>query len=234
MVFGAKKTKATVTGSKIDMEYYKNIRMWTLYGEQIDVSEDNEHLGLIVSGQDEEAKNVDENIQQCRSSLFALLGPAFSFKSKVSPNVQIHSQLACTSSGLAALPVRPAQAQPLVVFHHKILRGCMKLSSSSPIPALYFLLGELPIVTTLHLDVLTLFHNIWSNPDTTIHEITKYILKMADSQSVTWAAHVRTLCQLYDLPDPLHLLQQEDAWPKSKWKNWCSAKVKSYQEKLWR
>ena len=41
-------------------------------------------------------------------------------------------------------------------------------------------------------------------------------------------------CQLYDLPDPLHLLQQEDAWPKSKWKNWCSAKVKSYQEKLWR
>ena len=69
VVFGAKKTKATVTGSKIDMEYYKDIKMWNLYGEQIDVSEDNEHLGLIVSGQDEEAKNVDENIQQCRSSL---------------------------------------------------------------------------------------------------------------------------------------------------------------------
>ena len=73
MVFGAKKTKATVTGSKIDMEYYKDIKMWNLYGEQIDVSEDNEHLGLIVSGQDEEAKNVDENIQQCRSSLSVVL-----------------------------------------------------------------------------------------------------------------------------------------------------------------
>ena len=44
------------------MQYYKDIKMWKLYGEQIDVTEDNEHLGLIVSGQDEEAKNVDENI----------------------------------------------------------------------------------------------------------------------------------------------------------------------------
>ena len=62
MVFGTSKTKATVTGSKIDMQYYKDIKMWKLYGEQIDVTEDNAHLGLIVSGQDEEAKNVDENI----------------------------------------------------------------------------------------------------------------------------------------------------------------------------
>ena len=73
VVFGASKTKATVTGSKIDMQYYKDIKMRKLYGEQIDVTEDNEHLGLIVSGQDEEAKHVDENITQCRSSLFAIL-----------------------------------------------------------------------------------------------------------------------------------------------------------------
>ena len=132
VVFGASKTKATVTGSKIDMQYYKDIKMWKLYGEQIDVTEDNEHLGLIVSGQDEEAKNVDENISQCRSSLFAMLGPAFSFKSKVSPKVQIHLwRTYCQPvlrSGLAALPVRTVQAQYLTIFHHKVLRGFMKLT----------------------------------------------------------------------------------------------------------
>ena len=98
----------------------------------------------------------------------------------------------------------------------------MKLSSTSPVPALYFLLGEMPIVATLHLDVLTLFYNIWSNPDTTVYEMTKYILRMSSDKSVTWAAHVRALCTLYDLPDPLHLLEQQDAWPKSECKNWSS------------
>ena len=81
--------------------------------------------------------------------------------------------------------------------------------------ALYFLLGELPVVATLHLDVLALLPNIWANPDSTVHEMTKYILKMSDSQSVTWAVHVRTLCLLYELPDPLSLLQNEDAWSKT-------------------
>ena len=57
---------------------------------------------------------------------------------------------------------------------------------------------------------------------------------MSDAKSVTWAAHLRTLCQLYDLPDPLHLLQHDDAWSKSTWKNLCSTKIKAYHEKLWR
>ena len=90
VVFNASKTKATVTGSKIDMQYFEDIKMWKLYNETITVTEDNEHLGLIVSGQDEEAKNIDENIKRCRSSLFSLLGAAFSFKSKVSPKCQLH------------------------------------------------------------------------------------------------------------------------------------------------
>ena len=238
VIFNAGKTKATVTGSKLDMQYYKDIKMWSLYGDTIDVTEDNDHLGLIVSGQDEETKNVDANTQQCRSSLFSMLGSAFAYRSKLSPKTQIHLwRTYCKpvlQSGLAALPIRPAQSQTLTAFHHKVLRGFLKLSSSSPIPALYFLLGELPVVATLHLDVLTLFHNIWANPDSTVHEMTKYILKMSDSQSVTWAVHVRTLCLLYELPDPLSLLQNEDAWSKTAWKNWCSAKVRSYHERLWR
>ena len=41
------------------------------------MSEDIEHLGLIVSGLEDETKNVDANIVQCRRAVFALLGPAF-------------------------------------------------------------------------------------------------------------------------------------------------------------
>ena len=46
LVFGADKTKVTITGSKQDMLYHMDINMWSLYGEKLVVAEDNEHLGL--------------------------------------------------------------------------------------------------------------------------------------------------------------------------------------------
>ena len=88
--FNADKTKVVVAGSKVDMEFYKETTPWTLDGERVKVVDSNEHLGLIVAGSDEEQKNVDENIIKCRNSLFALLGPAFSYRCLLSPALQIH------------------------------------------------------------------------------------------------------------------------------------------------
>ena len=114
-------------GSKIDMEYYRGISPWTLGDENISLAISNEHLGLIVSGMSEEQKNVDNNITKCRKSIFGLLGPAFAFKCKLSPTVQLHLweiySLPVLRSGLAALPVRPSVQKSLQTFHHKILRG---------------------------------------------------------------------------------------------------------------
>ena len=59
------KSKIVITGSKIDMAYFKAIAPWTLNGEKLSVVDDNEHLGLIVSGENEEQKNVDRNIMKC-------------------------------------------------------------------------------------------------------------------------------------------------------------------------
>ena len=106
-------------------------------------------------------------------------------------------------------------------FHHKILRGILKLSRVSPIAPLYFLLGELPMEAFLHLDLLNLFWCIWSNPQTKANAITKYLLMMADSASLTWTAHLRILFQIYALPDPLTLLSTQP-WSKEKWKVLCS------------
>ena len=88
--FNADKTKIVVTGSKLDMAFYKETKPWTLNGERIRVVDSNEHLGLVVSGLDEEQKNIDANLVKCRNSLFAMLGPAFDFKCLLSPVVQNH------------------------------------------------------------------------------------------------------------------------------------------------
>ena len=215
------------------MEYYKHINIWSLNGEPISVTDNNEHLGLTVSGLDEEIKNVDKNIQSTRNSMFSLLGSAFSFKCKLSPTSQLHIwSTYCKPvlrSGLAALPIRPAQMKSLTTFHHSILRGFLKLSPSSPIASLYFILGEPPIEAALHSDVLSLFWNIWSNPQTNIFKIVRYILMMTDNKSLTWTAHVRILCLTYNLPDPLKLLNGP-LWPKTRWKNVVQTAIISHHE----
>ena len=69
LTFGADKTKVTVTGSAHDMRYYKEIPFWKLNGDYLSVTDDNEHLGLIVSGTGEECKNIDKNLTSARNTL---------------------------------------------------------------------------------------------------------------------------------------------------------------------
>ena len=198
----------------------------------------NEHLGLVVSGVDEEIKNVDKNVSAARNTLFGFLGNSFSFKCKLSVSLQYHTWLVYIKpvlcSGLSALPVRPPIVSGAIrPFHHKVLRGILKLSPYSPVAPLYFLLGELPIEATLHLGVLALFWNIWANPKTKAFEVLQYLLKMYNSSSLTWSAHARLLFQQYNLPDPLSLLSTP-AWPKQRWKDHTQAAVSSYHETIWR
>ena len=122
------------------------------------------------------------------------------------------------------------QINSLKVFHNKILRGFLKLSSSSPIPALHFLLGELPVEGLLHLRTLSLFHNIWCNPSSTVHKMMKYILVMCKENSTTWSNHVRLLCLKYGLPSPIQLLCQPP-WSKKQWKDFISARVTAWHER---
>ena len=56
---------------------------------------------------------------------------------------------------------------------------------------------------------------------------------MSDNTSLTWAAHVRILCQTYQLPDPLALMQV-DPWPKEKWKSLINTKITVHHESLLR
>ena len=88
--YGALKTKITVSGPDVDVQFYKDAQSWNIAGQPVEVVENNEHLGQIVSGSRQEEKNVDLRIKKSRNIRFALLGPAFSFKCLLSPLVKLH------------------------------------------------------------------------------------------------------------------------------------------------
>ena len=149
-------------------------------GKIIEVVENNEHLGQIVSGLKQESKNVDLNLKKGRKNLFGLLGAGFSFKCLLSPAVKLHLYKTYTCpilrSGLSSFALRSANIEPLSLFQRKTLKSILKLNNSAPTPAIHFLTGELPIEGKIHLDIFSFFLGVWRNPDTKIYQIIKYYI----------------------------------------------------------
>lgn len=234
VTYGANKTVISIVGSKQDMDYYKDIQPWNMDTQQVSVKDDNEHLGLIVSGIKEEEKNVDLKVKKARGALFKLLGPAFSSKCLLSPALQIHlyRTYVCpiARSGLSAMTLRESHTAALSMFQKKAIRGFLHLSQRSPIPSLFFLTGELPIIAKLHRDVYSIFYNIWINPQTKIFKIVKYLLQNCAENSHTWCRHIRNISIIYDIEDPAKLIKQTPP-SKSEFKNYVTTKITIYHEK---
>ena len=84
-------------------------------GKEVQVVEDNEHLGLVVSNVNQAQKNVDMKVQKGRSNIYSLLGSGFAYKSHLSPVLKLHIYrtytCSITRSGLSGLGLRPAQIE---------------------------------------------------------------------------------------------------------------------------
>ena len=101
---------------------------------------------------------------------------------------------------------------------------------TAPTPSIHFLTGELPLEGKIHKDIFSLFYCIWSNPDTKIYSIVKYLLENNCENSRTWSQHLRYLSEIYGLEDPLVCLQH-DPPTKSEYKELVNTKITAHFEK---
>ena len=232
--YGASKTKITVVGSDTDTTYFRDILPWKMDNNTVEVVEDNEHLGQVVSGCRQEEKNIDLRLTKGRGILFKLLGPAFSFKCLLSPVLKLYlfRTFVCPilRSGLSTFVLRENTLGPLTIFHRKTLRSILKLSKTSANCALYFLCGELPMEGKIHRDVFSVFYSIWSNPDSTINNLVQYLLNNACENSRTWSTFVKQLSVRYTLEDPAKSLEK-DPPSHSQFKEHILTKITAFYEK---
>ena len=174
-------------------------------GQTIEVVENNDHLGQIVSGTRQEEKNVELRIRKSQNSLFALLGPAFSFRCLLSPVVKLHlyRTFVCPvlRSGLSSLVINNTLVSSLSIFQRKSLKGVLKVSIQASTAGIHFLTGEIPIEAKIHRDAFSLFFSVWSNPDSKIYAIVKHILSSCNENSRTWANHIRKISRQYGLEE---------------------------------
>ena len=202
-------------------------------GKQIEVVENNEHLGQIVSGVKQEEKNVDLRISKARKALFGLLGPAFSYSCLLSPILKLHlyKTFVCPvlRSGLSSFVLKNTSINPLSVFQRKTLRGLLNLSKQASTAAIHFLTGELPIEAKIHKDIFSLFYSIWTNPNTKVYTVVKYLLSVSSDKSRTWSNFVRHLCKQYGLDDPLNWLNSEPP-TKTSFKTNINSRIHAFHE----
>ena len=172
-------------------------------------------------------------IKKSQHSLFALLGPAFSFRCLLSPVVKLHlyRTFVCPvlRSGLSSLVVKNTAISPLSIFQRKVLKGVLKVSKQASTAGIHFLTGELPIEAKLHRDVFSVFFSVWNNPAAKIYDIVKYLLSSSNDDSRTWAVYVRQISGQYGLEDPLSCLRR-DPPTKSTFKADVDARIKAFYE----
>ena len=73
-------------------------------------------------------------------------------------------------------------------------------------------------------------YSVWSNPDSKIYNIVKYLLENSSANSRTWSIHLKYLSQLYGLRDPVECLKL-DPPSKAQYKEDVQVKICAHYEK---
>ena len=59
----------------------------------------------------------------------------------------------------------------------------------------------------------------------------KYILRMCNDKSTTWANYLKLICLKYGLPSPLQLIESQLPWSKQSWKDFIVARITAWHER---
>ena len=136
-------------------------------------------------------------------------------------------------SGLSTFVLRSQQIEPISLFQRKTLKSILKLSKTAPTPTIHFVLGEIPIEGLIHRDIFSLFYCVWSNPETKIHKIVKYLLENSNNNSRTGSTNLKHLSVKYNMEDPLTLILSNPP-PKHIYMENVKIKILAFYEKYLR
>ena len=135
-------------------------------------------------------------------------------------------------SGTASLVLNKKEIDALSRHYRHTICRLQKLPLNTPECVVFFLGGSLPATAILHLRILSLFGMICrSNPSSILQQIGRRVFLSKNYNKKSWFIQIRSVTQLYLLPDPLLLLQTPLS--KAEWKKLCKSSVVSYwEEKL--
>ena len=233
--FAFSKVILNVYGDKKALLRHKEEKKITINGHQPIYADESVHLGTIVCADPRTTNraNIQNRIKATNAKLFHLLGTAISTKKVLNQELQREAYLtyirSALKSTLECFPFKKVEMKILEDYEKKILRNIFKYHKSSKIAPAYLYLGMVPIDAVIHMDVFSLFHNIWATKDITETASVCRAFMLKEMKTLTWPTYIRDLADMYGIIDPLVCLDNP-APTKEVWSGYVKKRIFHYHE----
>ena len=226
-VFSTQKSKVMIVGSKQPPD-----TPLLFNHANIEFSSKETHLGLARTADGKATEAVKDRIQVGRRTAYALMGAGMYGVNGISPHVSkklisVYVDPAVLY-GLEALCLAEDDLKALDRYQRQLLRQIQGLPDSTAIPAVYLLLGILPLRAQVHKKILTLYCSIMRKPTTTECEVLCRQLAMKNTSSYSWTSQLRRVLYMYKLPSPIQIANNPPV--KDKWKHTTKLAIEDYWE----
>ena len=227
-LFQAKQNSSATPGNKHLVDHAKLVNPITIDGVPVQFTTEVEHVGVLrnTSGN---MPNIVNRIAEHKSGMSFVVssGLAKGHNGNPAAALKVHELYGSPKlfSGLASLVLSKAETTTVDSHFQKTIMNLQKLPDRTPRCFVFLLAGCLPGEAVLHLKQLSLFMMICQYP-LNIHA--KHVLLTSKPSSNSWFLQIRSLCLLYGLAHPLHLL---DCPPtKASFKKHVKEQVMNYWE----
>ena len=205
----------------------------TLGGEKIGRSSTEVHLGVNRNAKGQ--VDIPARVQTGRRTMYAMMGAGAYGSSGVAPPLVAHLwrtyALPRMIYGLEVFNLSTKEIQQLEQLQRTVLRQIQNFPITTPLVAVYGLLGVRPIEQELDLRKLTFLGSVLMNKDTLEYEIAQRQLAVKSFESRSWFSVCNRLLYKYNLPC-VYLLQQSTDGMK-KWKEQVKIAIDTYVQSQW-
>lgn len=206
---------------------------WSLGHNDILITNNGVHLGIIRAVKNELTINVDERISCARKSLYSLIGTGVHGTNGLLPSQCLSMYntyvLPRLLYGLEIFILRQKDLSLLEHFHINFLRSIQAIPTRTSKSITHLLVGCRTITAELHLRQLSLLGCIIRSQNSTLLSLLyrQSVMKSEDSKS--WFVHITDILEQYDLPKIEEL--RKSTLSKQQWKKQTKNAVDSYWTK---
>ena len=150
---------------------------WAIGENILQLSDRTTHLGLVRSDKNVCGVNITERISLARRTGYSLMKSGFHGSNDLNPKVSYRMyQTYVMPRMLFSLEVLDLRKTDLKQLSDFLLRRIQSLPSRTALPAVYLLVGALPLEAELHKRQLSLLFSILSSENTTLHQLVQRAL----------------------------------------------------------
>ena len=205
----------------------KNSEQLLLHNKPIEQVDEYTHIGIQRNAL--KSTVVSERIKLARRTSYALMGAGLHGYNGINPivsiqlwNIYVRPRLIY---GLESVVLQQKDIERLTLYYKTVLKNLQCLPERTADVALYVLTGQLPILSTLHYQILVRLGSILRNEGIEKELCTRQLL-VKDSSSKSWFIYAKNILDQYNIVSIYELLIEVP--PPGVWKRLVRNKINQY------